>query len=92
MRGNPDSCGIHHPNADCVCSVFNSRTGVWAPCLTHDGSKFWLVYTDVKRKDGSFKDTPNYIVTANHIEGPWSGKTPMYELHVRHTLTSYTNI
>lgn len=46
--------------------------GIWAPCLTHDGSKFYLVYTDVKRKDGSFKDTHNYIVTADKIEGPWS--------------------
>lgn len=46
--------------------------GVWAPCLTHDGEKFWLVYTDVKRKDGSFKDTHNYIVTAPSIKGPWS--------------------
>jgi beta-xylosidase len=35
-----------------------------------------LVYTDVKRKDGSFKDTPNYIVTAERIEGPWSD--PIY--------------
>lgn len=50
--------------------------GVWAPCLTHDGEKFWLVYTDVKRKDGSFKDTHNYIVTAPSIEGPWSD--PVY--------------
>ncbi|KAF2280531.1 uncharacterized protein EI97DRAFT_125120 [Westerdykella ornata] len=50
--------------------------GIWAPCLTHDGSKFYLVYTDVKRKDGSFKDTHNYIVTADKIEGPWSD--PMY--------------
>ncbi|KAI0105128.1 glycoside hydrolase family 43 protein [Nemania sp. FL0031] len=46
--------------------------GVWAPCLTHDGEKFWLVYTDVKRKDGSFKDTHNYIVSSPTIEGPWS--------------------
>ncbi|KAI8203407.1 Beta-xylosidase [Colletotrichum sp. SAR 10_86] len=46
--------------------------GVWAPCLSHDGDKFWLVYTDVKRKDGSYKDTHNYIVTAPAIEGPWS--------------------
>ena len=38
--------------------------GVWAPCLTHDGTQFWLVYTDVKRKEGSFKDAHNYIVTA----------------------------
>ncbi|KAI1502112.1 beta-xylosidase [Biscogniauxia marginata] len=50
--------------------------GVWAPCLTHDGDKFWLVYTDVKRKDGSFKDTHNYIVTSPFIEGPWSD--PIY--------------
>jgi xylan 1,4-beta-xylosidase len=50
--------------------------GVWAPCLTHDGEKFWLVYTDVKRKDGSFKDAHNYIVTADTIEGPWSD--PVY--------------
>ncbi|CAG9941712.1 unnamed protein product [Clonostachys rosea f. rosea IK726] len=50
--------------------------GVWAPCLTHDGERFWLVYTDVKRKDGSFKDTHNYIVHAPAIEGPWSD--PVY--------------
>ncbi|KAM0428840.1 hypothetical protein ACHAPT_006640 [Fusarium lateritium] len=50
--------------------------GVWAPCLTHDGDNFWLVYTDVKRKDGSFKDTHNYIISAPAIEGPWSD--PVY--------------
>ncbi|KXJ91697.1 putative beta-xylosidase [Microdochium bolleyi] len=50
--------------------------GVWAPCLTHDGDKFYLVYTDVKRKDGDFKDTHNYIVTADKAEGPWSD--PIY--------------
>ena len=50
--------------------------GVWAPCLSHDGEKFWLVYTDVKRKDGSFKDAHNYIVTAPDIMGPWSD--PIY--------------
>ncbi|RYP61649.1 hypothetical protein DL769_007610 [Monosporascus sp. CRB-8-3] len=50
--------------------------GIWAPCLTHDGERFWLVYTDVKRKDGSFKDCHNYIVSAPLIEGPWSD--PVY--------------
>lgn len=56
MRGNPDSCGV------------------WAPCLSHDPATdtFYLVYTDVKRKEGSFKDAHNYIVTAAHIAGPWS--------------------
>lgn len=46
--------------------------GVWAPCLTHDGEKFWLVYTDMKRHHGSFKDGHNYVVAATDIEGPWS--------------------
>ncbi len=46
--------------------------GVWAPCLTHDGTSFWLVYSDVKRKDGSFKDSLNYIVHAPAVTGPWS--------------------
>lgn len=50
--------------------------GIWAPCLSHDGEKFWLVYTDVKRKDGSFKDAHNYIVHSETIEGPWSD--PIY--------------
>ena len=50
--------------------------GIWAPCLTHADGRFWLVYTDVKRKDGSFKDAHNYIVTAPEIAGPWSD--PVY--------------
>ncbi|KAK3354031.1 glycoside hydrolase family 43 protein [Lasiosphaeria hispida] len=50
--------------------------GVWAPCLTHDGTKFWLVYTDVKRKDGSYKDAHNYVVWADDIAGEWSD--PVY--------------
>ncbi len=50
--------------------------GIWAPCLSHADGRFWLVYTDVKRYDGSFKDAPNYIVTAPAIEGPWSD--PVY--------------
>lgn len=50
--------------------------GVWAPCLSHAGGLFWLVYTDVKRFDGAFKDAHNFIVTAPAIEGPWSD--PVY--------------
>ncbi len=46
--------------------------GVWAPCLSHADGKFWLVYTDVKRYDGAFKDTHNYIVTCDTIDGDWS--------------------
>lgn len=50
--------------------------GVWAPCLSHDAELFWLVYAYVTRKDGSFRDSHNYIVTAHNIEGPWSD--PVY--------------
>ncbi|MET0747282.1 MAG: glycoside hydrolase family 43 protein, partial [Rhizobium sp.] len=50
--------------------------GIWAPCLSHADGQFWLVYTDVKRYDGSFKDAPNYIVTAPAIDADWSD--PVY--------------
>ncbi len=51
-------------------------TGVWAPCLSYADGLFWLVYTDVKRYDGNYKDTHNYLVTSSSIEGPWSD--PVY--------------
>ncbi len=50
--------------------------GIWAPCLSYADGLFWLVYTDVKKLDGNFKDTHNYIVTAGDIAGPWSD--PVY--------------
>ena len=50
--------------------------GIWAPCLSHADGKFWLVYTDVKRYDGNFKDAHNYIVTCDTIDGDWSD--PVY--------------
>lgn len=50
--------------------------GVWAPCLSFADDKFWLVYTDVKRLDGAFKDAHNYIVTCDQIDGEWSD--PVY--------------
>ncbi|WP_312362312.1 glycoside hydrolase family 43 protein [Ensifer sp.] len=50
--------------------------GVWAPCLSYDDGLFFLVYTDVKRFDGNFKDAHNYIVTAEAVEAAWSD--PVY--------------
>lgn len=50
--------------------------GVWAPCLTYADGLFWLVYSDVKRREGNFKDVHNYVVTAPRAEGPWSD--PVY--------------
>lgn len=49
--------------------------GVWAPCLSYSDGLFYLVYTDVKTRMGAFKDTHNYLVTAENIEGPWSEPT-----------------
>jgi len=46
--------------------------GVWAPCLSFADGQFWLVYTDVKRLDGPFKDAHNYITTCATIDGDWS--------------------
>ncbi len=50
--------------------------GVWAPCLSYSHGKFWLIYTDVRSTVGAFKDTHNYLITAQSIEGPWS--EPVY--------------
>ncbi|MFY0618500.1 glycoside hydrolase family 43 protein [Shimia sp.] len=50
--------------------------GVWAPSLSFADGQFWLIYSDVKRLDGNFKDAHNYLVTAPTIEGPWSD--PIY--------------
>ena len=50
--------------------------GVWAPALSYSDGKFWLLYTNVRRFDGDFKDTPNYMTTCETIDGEWS--TPVY--------------
>ena len=49
--------------------------GVWAPCLTYTDGVFYLVYTNVKNFNGNWKDTPNFVVTATNICGPWSEPT-----------------
>lgn len=49
-----------------------SSGGIWAPCLTHHNGLFHLVYTIVHEHEAAGKDTPNYLVTAPTIEGPWS--------------------
>src|SRR3954466_12120222 len=59
--------------------------GIWAPCLSHDGQRFHLIYTDVKRygrtttggaAGASLRDFHNYLVTAETIDGDWSD--PIY--------------
>ncbi len=50
--------------------------GVWAPCLSYCEGIFYLVYSNVKSLFGFFKDTPNYLVTCDQIDGEWSD--PIY--------------
>ncbi|MEM9386797.1 MAG: glycoside hydrolase family 43 protein [Pseudomonadota bacterium] len=50
--------------------------GVWAPCLSYADGRFWLCYTAVKRFDGNFKDTHNYLTTCEEVDGVWSD--PIY--------------
>ena len=50
--------------------------GVWAPCLTYADGRFWLLYSDVKRFDGNFKDTHNYLTSSATIDGEWD--EPVY--------------
>jgi len=48
--------------------------GVWAPCLSHDGAWFYLVYSDVKGKTGPYWDVHNYVIRAREVTGPWSDR------------------
>lgn len=50
--------------------------GIWAPCISYSDGLFHLIYTDVKRFDGNFKDAHNYLTTCATIDGQWSD--PVY--------------
>jgi len=45
--------------------------GIWAPCLSYADGRFWLIYTDVKVTEGSWKDCHNYLVTCETVDGDW---------------------
>lgn len=51
--------------------------GIWAPCLTYDKGKFYLVYTIVNSFYCNMYDTRNFLVTASNIKGPWSEPVPL---------------
>ncbi|WP_320128891.1 family 43 glycosylhydrolase [uncultured Sphaerochaeta sp.] len=50
----------------------DSSCGLWAPHLSYDQGIFYLLYTIVYTDRSRFKDTWNYLVTAEDIQGPWS--------------------
>lgn len=50
-----------------------ASSGIWAPCLSYSDGIFYLVFTNVRSwNDGPWKDCPNFLTTAESIEGPWS--------------------
>ena len=49
-----------------------SSGGVWAPALSYSDGLFYLCYTVVHQHEAATKDTPNFLITAPSIEGPWS--------------------
>lgn len=50
--------------------------GVWAPCLSHDGEYFYLIYSNTRSFVGAYWDVHNYLTRARDINGPWS--PPVY--------------
>lgn len=46
--------------------------GIWAPCLTYHQGIYYLIYTVVHSFYCNMYDTNNFLVTADHISGPWS--------------------
>lgn len=53
-----------------------SAGGVWSPSLSHDGKKFYLVYSVVKSFGGNNLVLDNYIMFATNIMKKWSD--PVY--------------
>lgn len=51
--------------------------GVWAPNLSYSNGFFYLIYSDVKRFDGIWKDVHNYLVYTTRIDGDWSDPIPL---------------
>ncbi len=45
--------------------------GIWAPCLSFDGKRVYLVFTVVKER-GPMMQTDNYLVETEDISGEWS--------------------
>lgn len=50
----------------------DTSCGIWAPNLTYDHGTFYLLYTIVYTDRHRYKDTHNFVTTAQNIEGPWS--------------------
>ncbi|GAA4011067.1 family 43 glycosylhydrolase [Streptomyces plumbiresistens] len=46
--------------------------GIWAPSLSWDGDRFWMVYSIVRSVGTPYFDTDTYVTTATDVDGTWS--------------------
>ncbi|MFJ9020478.1 family 43 glycosylhydrolase [Streptomyces sp. NPDC102259] len=46
--------------------------GIWAPSLSWDGKRFWVVYTVVRSVGTPYFDQDTYVTTASDVTGPWA--------------------
>ncbi len=60
------------------CTGIPSSGGVWAPSLTYQGGRYYLVYSNIltwKADNGdgqTFKDVINYVTWADEVTGDWA--------------------
>ncbi|MEV6382349.1 family 43 glycosylhydrolase [Streptomyces sp. NPDC051773] len=46
--------------------------GIWAPSLSWDGERFWVVYTIVRSVGTRYFDLDTYVSTAATVDGEWT--------------------
>ncbi|MGP4084286.1 family 43 glycosylhydrolase [Streptomyces sp. KR55] len=46
--------------------------GVWAPSLSWDGDRFWVVHSVVRSVGTPYFDLDTYVTTAPDVSGPWT--------------------
>jgi xylan 1,4-beta-xylosidase len=54
-----------------------NNCGIWAPDLSYADGTFYLVYTVMHTQKRPYYTSPNFIVTAPAIGGPWSDPLPL---------------
>ncbi|WP_330347975.1 family 43 glycosylhydrolase [Streptomyces sp. NBC_00582] len=46
--------------------------GIWAPSLSWDGERFWVVHSVVRSVGTPYFDQDTYVSTASEVSGPWT--------------------
>ena len=51
--------------------------GIWAPSLSWDGERFWVVYSIVRSVGTPYFDVDTYVSTATEVGGKWTAPRPV---------------